>query len=233
VQSVDLSAVHVLERIRDRLAESDRELILTDLPGELPSGENLGQYFNHTGILKERRHIQVFNELDDALEYIEEQWLTEAGLRPHPDQSYTLHDFDVLRDRKDDTLADLEACMERRKLAAGQKLFKAGDQSDELYFILKGEIRLDVPLPEGREHHIASHHQGDFIGELGFLDGRARIDSATAVTEVELLSLSRVRFDQIAENHKRLGVTLMTEIARVLASRLRQTNDELRLIESL
>jgi SulP family sulfate permease len=123
--------------------------------------------------------------------------------------------------------------MERRSFAPGQKLFTAGDQSDEIYFILKGEVRFDVPLSDGREHHIASHHQGDFIGELGFLDGRTRADSATAVTEVELFSLSRFRFDQIAENHRRLGVTLITEIARVLASRLRQTNDELRLIESL
>jgi SulP family sulfate permease len=233
VQSVDLSAVHVLERIRDRLADSGHQLILSDLPGELPSGENLRQYFDHTGILQEQMHIQVFNELDDALEFIEEQWLTEAGLRPRPDQSVTLRDFDVFRYRKDDTLADLEACMDRRSFAPGQKLFTAGDQSDEIYFILKGEVRLDVPLSDGREHHIASHHQGDFIGELGFLDGRIRADSATAVTEVELFSLSRVRFDQIAENHRRLGVTLITEIARVLASRLRQTNDELRLVESL
>jgi SulP family sulfate permease len=233
VQSVDLSAVHVLERIRDRLAENGHELILSDLPGELPSGENLRQYFDHTGILQERMYIRVVNELDDALEYIEEQWLIEAGLRPRTDQIVTLRDFDVFRYRKDDTLADLEACMERRSLAPGEKLFAAGDQSDEIYFILKGEIRLDVPLPEGREHHIASHHQGDFIGELGFLDGRVRADSATAVTAVELFSLSRVHFDQLVANHKLLGVTLITEIARVLASRLRQTNDELRLIESL
>jgi CRP-like cAMP-binding protein len=52
------------------------------------------------------------------------------------------------------------------------------------------------------------------------------------VTEVELLSLSRFRFDQLAENHRRLGVTLITEIARVLASRLRQTSKELRVLES-
>ena len=57
--------------------------------------------------------------------------------------------------------------------------------------------------------------------------------SATAVTEVELLSLSRARFDQIAGNHKRLGVTLIHEVACVLASRLRQTNDELLLVEGL
>ena len=232
VQSVDLSAVHALEQLRDRLADSGHELILSDLPAELPSGDNLRQYFDHTGILRERTRVRVFDELDDALEWIEEQWLTEAGLRPRADLSYTLRDFDVFRHRKDDTLADLEACMQRHSLTPGQQLFVAGDQSDELYFILKGEIRLEVPLADGRGHHIASHHQGDFIGELGFLDGRIRADTATAVTAVELLSLSRVRFDQLAENHKRLGITLITEIARVLASRLRQTSDELRVLES-
>ncbi len=232
VQSVDLSAVHALEQLRDRLADSGHELMLSDLPAELPSGENLRQYFDHTGMLRERTHLHVFDELDDALEWIEEQWLTEAGLRPRADQSYTLRDFDVFRHRKDDTLADLEACMQRHSLAPGERLFAAGDQSDELYFILKGEIRLEVPLADGRGHHIASHHQGDFIGELGFLDGRVRADTATAVTDVELLSLSRARFDQLAENHKRLGITLITEIARVLASRLRQTSDELRVLES-
>ncbi len=232
VQSVDLSAVHAIEQIRDSLAENGHELLLSDLPGELPSGENLRQYFDHTGMLKKREHTHVFDELDDALGWIEDQWLTEAGLRPRADPSYALRDFDVFRHRKDDTLADLEACMQRHWLKAGERLFTAGEQSDDLYFILRGEIRLDVPLADGREHHLASHHQGDFIGELGFLDGRNRVDSATAVTDVELLSLSRSRFDQLADNHKRLSITLMTEIARVLASRLRQTSNELRVLES-
>jgi hypothetical protein len=34
------------------------------------------------------------------------------------------------------------------------------------------------------------------------------------VIEVELLFLSRLRFDQLAENHWRLGVALITDIAR-------------------
>ena len=97
---------------------------------------------------------------------------------------------------------------------------------------MQGEVRIDIPLADGHLHHIATHHQGDFIGELGFLDGRPRGDTATAITDVELLVLSRSGLDQLADNHKRLGVTLMTEIARVLASRLRQSNEELRVLES-
>ena len=232
VQSVDMTAGHTLEQIRDTLTENQSELILSDLPGEVPTGENLKRYFDHLGILREQQHIRVFDELYDALEWIEEQWLLQSDLRPRPEQTYSLRNFDVFKNHKDDTLDDLQACMEVRHLNPGQHLFEAGSQSDEIFFIMRGEVRIDIPLADGHQHHIATHHQGDFIGELGFLDGRPRSDSATAITEVELLVLSRSRLDQLADHHKRIGVTLMTEIARVLASRLRQSNDELRVLES-
>ena len=232
VQSVDMTAGHILEQIRDTLHENQCELILSDLPDSMPTGDNLKRYFDHLGILREQQHIRVFDELYDALEWIEEQWLLQAGLWPRPEHTYSLRNFDVFKNHKDDTLVDLQACMEPRHLNAGQRLFEAGSQSDEIFFIMQGEVRLDIPLPDGHQHHIATHHQGDFIGELGFLDHRQRIDSATAITDVDVLVLSRSRLDQLADHHKRLGVTLMTEIARVLASRLRQSNDELRVLES-
>ncbi len=232
VQSVDMTAGHTLEQIRDVLAEGNSELILSDMPGAMPTGENLKRYFDHLGILGAQQHIHVFGELDDALEWIEEQWLLQAGLRPRPEQIYSLRDFDVFKNHKDETLIDLQACMQAKQLKAGAQLFQAGSQSDEIFFIMRGEIRIDIPLADGHLHHIATHHQGDFIGELGFLDGRPRGDTATAITDIELLVLSRSGLDQLVDNHKRLGVTLMTEIARVLASRLRQSNDELRVLES-
>jgi SulP family sulfate permease len=232
VQSVDMTAGHILEQIRNSLNENKCELILSDLPSAMPTGENLKSYFDHLGILREQQPIRVFDELYDALEWIEEQWLLHSGLRPRPEQTYSLRDFDVFKNHKDDTLVDLQACMEPRHLKTGQLVFEVGSQSDEIFFIMQGEVRLDIPLPDGHRHHIATHHQGDFIGELGFLDQRPRIDSATAITDVELLALSRSRLDQLADHHKRLGVNLMTEIARVLASRLRQSNDELRVLES-
>ena len=232
VQSVDMTAGHTLEQLRDALAENNSDLILSELPGAMPTGENLKRYFDHLGILGTQQHIYVFDELDDALEWIEEQWLLESGLRPRPDERYALRDFDVFKNHKADTLADLQACMQAKELKAGEQLFQAGSHSDEIFFIMRGEVRIDIPLADGHLHHTATHHQGDFIGELGFLDGRPRGDTATAITDVELLVLSRSGLDQLVDNHKRLGVTLMTEIARVLASRLRQSNDELRVLES-
>ena len=135
VQSVDMTAGHVLEQVRDTLHENHCELILSDLPDAMPTGENLKGYFDHLGILHEQQHIRVFDELYDALEWIEEQWLLKSGLRPRPEQTYSLRDFDVFKNHKDDTLVDLQACMEPRHLKSGQLLFEAGSLSGEIFFI--------------------------------------------------------------------------------------------------
>jgi SulP family sulfate permease len=65
---------------------------------------------------------------------------------------------------------------------------------------------------------------------MGFLDGAARADSALAITETELLVLSRDNFNVLAENHRRLASIFILAIAKVLASRLRQANNELRIL---
>jgi len=232
VQSVDYSAVHVIEQIRDRLSEIGGELLLSDLPSQLPSGEDLRNYFSHTGVLHEGLNIRAFNELDDALEWMEEQWLAKEGLWPRADRNYSLRDFDVFAGRSEDTLSDLSASMETRHIVAGEKLFSLGEASNEIFFIVRGEVRIDILMPDGRQHHMATHHQGDFVGEMGFLDGRARADFAVAVTDVEVMVLTREKFDLLADNHRRLGSLFMLEIARVLASRLRQTSNELKILGS-
>ena len=88
-----------------------------------------------------------------------------------------------------------------------------------------------LPLPDGREHHIATHHQGDFIGEMSFLDGAARSADAVAFTDTELYALSRRRFDEFSSQHKRVAINLFEGIARMLALRMRFTNAELRLLQ--
>ena len=67
---------------------------------------------------------------------------------------------------------------------------------------------------------------------MAFLDGDARSANAIAFTDTELYVLSRRAFDKFAEEHKKLGLRLMEGIASVLASRLRYTNAELRVLES-
>ena len=71
---------------------------------------------------------------------------------------------------------------------------------------------------------------GDAFGDIAFLDGGARSADAVALTETDLLVLSRGRFDLLAEEHPRLGHHFFAALARSLAIRLRQADAEIRVL---
>jgi SulP family sulfate permease len=66
---------------------------------------------------------------------------------------------------------------------------------------------------------------------MTFLDREPRSADAIAFTDVELLVLSRERFDTLASDHKKLAIQLLEGIARTVAIRLRRANTELRALQ--
>ena len=86
--------------------------------------------------------------------------------------------------------------MQRRRIPAGQILFRKGEPSDVLYYVLEGEIFLQQ---SGR-----SQQADDLIGIMGcFTPDRKRLDTAVAKTEVELCSMptEKVRELMIKDSH--------------------------------
>jgi SulP family sulfate permease len=232
VQSVDITVAHLLEQIEDRLAERGAMLLFSDLPRSLPSGRDLRRYFGEIGLMRAEHRAYVFDELDDALEWVEERILEAAQLRRAQEAPLELREIDLFAGRKEETLAALEACMERRGIAAGARIFSVGDAGDELFLIRRGAVRVVLPLAGRESHHIATFGRGDFFGEMSFLDREPRSADAVAFTDVELYALSRRRFDALAAEHKKLALQLMDALARVLSIRLRYTTAELRALRS-
>ena len=52
-----------------------------------------------------------------------------------------------------------------------------------------------------------------------------------ALTDTILYALSRKNFEQLAEEHKRLGFGMIQGLARTLALRLRQAENELTMLQ--
>ncbi len=228
VQSVDFTAVHMLEQIEAILHERGATLIFSHLPEQLPSGQDMRQYFDQVGLIKSERHVRMFSELDEALEWIEERLIEEQHLERMLEKPLELREIEVFLGRKESTLAALEACMEKRTYKAGEKIFSQGDTGDELFLIRRGAVRIVLPLGNKQSHHLATFGRGDFFGEMAFLDPDPRSADALAFSDVDLFVLSRKRFDTLAEEHKRLAIGLVLSVARVLSTRLRYANAELR-----
>jgi SulP family sulfate permease len=232
VQSVDITAAHVLEQIDATLAEGRGVLLFSDLPRKLPSGRDMQRYFSEVGLAGGEHKVRVFDELDNALEWVENRILEEEHLARAAEQPLELREMEMFAGRKEETLTALDACLERRSYRAGDTIFARGDTGDELYLIRRGAVRIVLPLSTQDRHHLATFGRGNFFGEMSFLDREPRSADAVAFTDTELFVLSRRRFDEVAGGHKQLAIQLFSALARALAIRLRYANAELRALRA-
>ena len=232
VQTIDVTAAHMLEQIRDMMAEKGGFLVFAKLPQNLPSGRDMQQYIDQMGLAPYKSAARVFDELDAAQEWVENRILKEAALERTEEKPLDLNEVGLFKGRKEATLAALELRLEKRSFKAGDRIFASGDAGDELFLIRKGSVRIMLPLEGGKTHHVSSFGRGDFFGEMAFLDGDARSADAVAFTDVDLFVLSRKTFDTFADEHKKASLKLMEGLASMLASRLRYANTELRALQA-
>lgn len=234
VQSVDITAVHMLIQIRDMLAERGALLLLSNVGEQLPNGRNLREFFEQTGFIGAHDNLQIFPILESAIEWVEDRLIGDAKVPVDEETLLRLQEMELFQGRKDETLASLEERMEQRSIKAGEIIYSIGDPGHEIYLIRRGEIRLMAPIGGSRQlHHVATIGRGDFFGGLAFLDGRPRSDNAVAHTDTDLYMLTMEQFNQLAEEHKRLAFVLISAISRTLAYRLRYANGERSLLHTL
>jgi SulP family sulfate permease len=232
VQSVDVTAAHLLQTVRDGLQERGAKLLLSSVRENLPNGRNLREFFEQTGVLLEDDEtVRIFPELDSAIEWVEDRILGESEATPAEETPMQIHEMDIFAGRKDETLQDLEARMAQHTYKAGETVYVCGEAGDAIYWIRRGTIRIFAPLGAGRMRHIASFGRGDFFGGLAFLDRRPHNNDAVAHTDTEVFVLTLEQFNQLAETHKKLAFTLITAVARTLALRLRHADTELAMLQ--
>jgi SulP family sulfate permease len=175
--------------------------------------------------------VRVFGELSEALEWTEDALIAESHAEHVSAPPLDLHQLELLRGRKPETLREFEEVLERRTVAAGERVFATGDTGDELFLIRRGAVRIVLRLAGEQTRHLATFRRGAFFGEMAFLDHEPRSADAVAERETDLYVLSRARFDAFAESHRHLALNLVEGVARALAHRLRHTNTEVRGLE--
>lgn len=232
VQGIDITAMHILEQVRDMISEKGGYLLFSRIPVRIPSGMNMQNYFEEIGIAKSSEHVKIFADIDEAIEWVENRIIADESLSKKEQNALALYDFELFKAKKEETIITLEERMQKLLFKAGEKIFSAGDTGDELFLIRKGSVRIVLPIGENQQYHISTFGQGAFFGEMAFLDGATRSADAVCESDAELFVLSRAEFDKFAEEHKKISLRFLEGIASVLAARLRFTNAELRACEA-
>ena len=121
----------------------------------------------------------------------------------------------------DAAAASLRASMENVRLNKGAVLFSEGDEGDHLYVIVEGKLKLGTSSGDGRENLLSVLGPGEMFGELSLFDPGPRTSTATAVTDVRLLSLGHHKVVPWIAEHPQVALELLAR----LAQRLRRTNE--------
>lgn len=233
VQSVDFTAVHILEQLGYILNERGGYLIFSHLLPSLPTGQNLQAYFDQVGLVKHDSNVKVFQTLDEALEWSENHILEDhRQAQTGQDQPLELVEIELLREFEGGNgIPFIKACVSELSFKAGEVLFRRGDTGDELFIIRRGIVRIVLPLENNRYHVLATFGRGNFFGEIAFLDHGARSADAVADRDTDVFVISRARFDDVSRSDPTLGAMLFARLARGLAIRLRYTDTELRALK--
>jgi SulP family sulfate permease len=227
VQSMDMTAGHMIERIRNMLAERHAKLVLTRVPERLPSGRDLRSYVDHIGLLSDST-AKIFDEFDEALEWIEDETLTLAGHAHVSKEGIPLAKFEIFHGLNEQEIASLERCAQHRQYQEGDLVFSADSTGHELMLISRGEVKVSLPLANGKTIHLTTFSRGQFFGEMSFLDGRPHSADVYATRETELIAIDRKAFATAASGDPVMSISVMRAVALAIADRLRHANAELR-----
>jgi CRP/FNR family cyclic AMP-dependent transcriptional regulator len=108
----------------------------------------------------------------------------------------------------------------RRKYPAKSTIIYAGDDSDALYYVIKGSVTVLIEDDEGREMIVAYLNEGDFFGEMGLFEQEAsRSAWVKAKTDCEVGEISYSQFKDLAKE----DADIIFAVSAQLAGRLRAT----------
>lgn len=105
-------------------------------------------------------------------------------------------------------------------LPTGSVLFEQGDESDGLYIVASGIVRIYLTAGDGREATINLLEEGETIGEIAILDGLPRSAGAAALTDTRLIFVPNGPFSALLDSTPQLS----RQVILMLCERLRAAN---------
>lgn len=111
-----------------------------------------------------------------------------------------------------------------RIYSRGTIIFREGEETDGIYIITAGLIKVYKMSIDGREKTLAILNPGDIMGEMALFDYSYRSATAEALEASTVNVIPRQDFERLLEEMPALAI----KVIRVLAERLRQADEEIK-----
>jgi CRP/FNR family transcriptional regulator len=110
-----------------------------------------------------------------------------------------------------------------RRFAAGEVVFREGDDSDTCYVVDSGHARALREHADGRQITLATFGPGDIFGELAMFDDERRSATVEATDALHVIGVLGGDMRRLMREHSDIAVKLVISLGR----RLRAANERL------
>ncbi len=223
VSDIDVSGANILANLISKSRELKRSLLFCEVPSaQLASIKGLFRKASEADVL-------IKPDLDSALEWMEEKsLLLHADKRSQADV-LAFSEIDFLAGIEQPDLDRLSEVLTRREFAPGEMICREGDEGDRMWLLAKGSVSVRLKLANGKEStRIASLARGTTIGEMSLIELARRSASVVADEQVVCYELLRDGFARMLADYPAIATKLLSNLARELSRRLRQTSQDLR-----
>ena len=114
------------------------------------------------------------------------------------------------------------SALQMSEFTANQAILNEGESIQALWIILSGECIVSRTSQSGPEHPLAILTEGDVFGEMSFVRTAPHSASIRALTDVTACCYRREDFLKLSQQHPNIALQVTSNIADVLAERLRR-----------
>ncbi|MDH5547897.1 MAG: Crp/Fnr family transcriptional regulator [Gammaproteobacteria bacterium] len=140
------------------------------------------------------------------------------------EQTVDVEEIKLLESLSAEEVAKLTERATTRNYKKNSLIMNEGDESDSLYIIESGKVKIFVSDEDGKEFTLNLLGPGDYFGELALIDGGPRSSSAITTEESKLLIIHKPYFEQFLKQHPEVSLRIIQGMSRLL----RQLTDKSR-----
>jgi sulfate permease, SulP family len=214
VAGIDSTATMGFVRLRQMAIEAGGELVFSGLSEEAKVDLSKNELSQDV--------IKYFDNLDQGLSYCEDQILVgQDHLRTEKVSAAEIF-ADIINVSPE--MVEAGNYLKELCIPKGQRVIEIGDPASDIFIVESGSLSVQTSGLEGKPIILRGLEPGSVFGEMAVYLGGARSASVVADSEVMVSKLSAESLAQMERENPMLAMAVHKLLAKLLATKLRQTN---------
>jgi CRP/FNR family cyclic AMP-dependent transcriptional regulator len=137
----------------------------------------------------------------------------------------TLAKIELFRSLNPAGIQRLDTQCSWRRASSKDWIIDYEDQSNDVFFVVSGKVRVKLQAPSGREVILREIKEGEFFGELAAIDKLPRSSGVIALTDVTIARMPALVFRDAVHAHADVCDQLLALLARQIRTLANRVNE--------